>query len=115
MVRTISRDDLKAKLDRREAFVILEALPEKYYRHSHLPGAISFPHDQVDVLAPSLVPDKKTDIVVYCANVDCKNSGMAAEALIALGYSNVRAYEGGKADWIEAGLPIEGSAARHAA
>lgn len=25
-----------------------------------------------------------------------------------MGYSNVRDYEGGKSDWIEAGLPIEG-------
>jgi rhodanese-related sulfurtransferase len=115
MVRTISRDELKAKLDRREAFVTLEALPEKYFRHSHLPGAINFPHDQVEALAPRLVPDKNADIVVYCANADCKNSGIAAEALTALGYTNVRAYEAGKADWIEAGYPIESSAARHAA
>jgi rhodanese-related sulfurtransferase len=115
MVLTISRDELKAKLDRREALVILEALPEKYYRHSHLPGAINFPHDQVEALAPQLVPDKNAEIVVYCANAACKNSGIAAEALTALGYTNVRAYEAGKADWIEAGFPIEGSAAGHAA
>ena len=25
-----------------------------------------------------------------------------------MGYTNVRAYEGGKQDWIEAGLPTEG-------
>jgi rhodanese-related sulfurtransferase len=115
MVRTISRDEIKAKLDRKDAFVILEALPEKYYRHSHLPGALNFPHDQVEALAPRLVPDKAADIVVYCANADCKNSNIAAHALSALGYANVRAYEAGKADWIEAGYPIEGAAARHAA
>jgi rhodanese-related sulfurtransferase len=115
MVRTISREELKAKLDRHDTFVILEALPEKYYRHSHLPGAINFPHDQVETLAPQLVPDKSANIVVYCANADYTNSGIAAEALTSLGYTNVRAYEAGKADWIEAGYPIEGSAARHAA
>jgi rhodanese-related sulfurtransferase len=115
MVRTISRDEIKAKYDRNEAFVVLEALPEKYYRHSHLPGALNMPHDAVDALAPALVPDRNADIVVYCANTACKNSGIAAEALTALGYANVRAYEAGKADWIEAGLPIEGSAARQAA
>jgi rhodanese-related sulfurtransferase len=115
MVRTISRGELKAKYDRRDRFVVLEALPEKYYRHSHLPSAINFPHDQVEALAPGLLPDKNADIVVYCANAACKNSRIAAEALTGLGYVNVRAYEEGKADWIEAGYPIEGSAARHAA
>jgi rhodanese-related sulfurtransferase len=115
MVRTISRDELKAKLDRGDAVVILEALPEKHYGHSHLPGAINFPHDQVEALAPRIVPDKNADIVVYCANAACKNSGIAAEALRSLGYANVRAYEAGKADWIDAGYPIEGTVARHAA
>jgi rhodanese-related sulfurtransferase len=27
--------------------------------------------------------------------------------LAALGYTNVRDYEGGKQDWIDAGLPLE--------
>jgi 3-mercaptopyruvate sulfurtransferase SseA len=31
----------------------------------------------------------------------------AARALAAMGYSNVRAYEGGKQEWQEAGLPLE--------
>ncbi len=115
MVHAISRDELKGKLDNNESISIIEALPEKYFRHSHLPGALNLPHDAVDTLAPSLLPDKGTEIIVYCANVACKNSGIAAEALAALGYSNVSVYEAGKADWIEAGYPIEGSAARHAA
>ncbi len=29
-----------------------------------------------------------------------------------MGYENVRDYEGGKEDWIEAGLPIEGESQR---
>jgi rhodanese-related sulfurtransferase len=115
MVQAISRDALKARLDNNEDFSIVEALPEKYFRHSHLPGALNLPHDAVDTLAPSLLPDKGAAIVVYCANAACKNSGIAAEALTALGYRNVSVYEAGKADWIEAGYPIEGSAARNAA
>jgi hypothetical protein len=30
-----------------------------------------------------------------------------AEKLAKLGYTNVRRYEAGKQDWIEAGLPVE--------
>ena len=107
MVATISRDELKAKLDSREPIVLVEALPEKYYRHPHLPGAINIPHDQVDTLAPRLLPDKGAEIVVYCANAPCKNSGLAAQRLAELGYTRVRDYHEGKADWIAAGLPVE--------
>jgi hypothetical protein len=31
--------------------------------------------------------------------------------LAELGYTNVRDYEGGKQDWIEAGFPVEGESA----
>jgi rhodanese-related sulfurtransferase len=115
MAQTITRDALKAKLDSKAGVVLVEALPEKYFRHSHLPGALNIPHDQIDALAPQLLADRAAEIVVYCANAACQNSRIAARRLSELGYSNVAVYEPGKAEWIEAGLPIEGSAARHVA
>jgi rhodanese-related sulfurtransferase len=116
MVAVISREELKAKLDRGHPVILVEALPEKYYRHAHLPGAINIPHDQVDALAPRLLADKTAEIVVYCANGPCRNSGIAAERLAQLGYGNVRDYHEGKADWIAAGFPVEsGPAAAKAA
>ncbi len=45
---TIDREVLKAKLDRGEDLVIVEALPPSYYEEAHLPGAINIPHDRVD-------------------------------------------------------------------
>jgi len=68
MVATISRDELKMKIDRGETFVLVETLPAATYHHAHLPGAINLPPDQVPQLAPTLVPNKAADIVVYCAN-----------------------------------------------
>jgi rhodanese-related sulfurtransferase len=107
MVSTITRDELKTKLDRKEKLILVEALPERYYLDKHLPGAINIPHDQVDALAPASLPDKSAQIVVYCANGPCRNSGIAARRLVELGYTNVRDYHHGKQDWIEAGLPVE--------
>jgi rhodanese-related sulfurtransferase len=106
MVDTITRDALKAKLDAGEPVTIVEALPEKYYRHAHLPGALHLPHDEVDALAPGLLPDRDAAIVVYCANDTCKNSDIAARRLAELGYTRVSAYVGGKKDWIDASLPV---------
>jgi rhodanese-related sulfurtransferase len=107
MLARISRDELKAALDRREALTLVEALPPRHFLDQHLPGAINLPHDQVDSLAPSLLPDKAAPIVVYCANAPCQNSGIAARRLIALGYADVREYYEGKQDWVDAGLPVE--------
>lgn len=67
-MKTISRDELKQKIDRKDDFVLVEALPKATYDHAHLPGAINLPPDQVAALAPTLLPDKNADIVVYCAS-----------------------------------------------
>ena len=67
-MKTISRDELKAKMDRKDDFVLVEALAKATYDHAHLPGAINIPPDQVADLAPTLLPDKNADIVVYCAS-----------------------------------------------
>lgn len=107
VVQTTSRAELTAKLDRGEPVTLVEVLPAPYYRKAHLPGALNLPHDKVDELAPSLLPDKDAQIVTYCANLLCPNSTMAAQRLLELGYTDVRDYAAGKADWITAGLPIE--------
>ena len=62
----ITRDELKAKMNRGEDFVLVDTMPERYYRHSHLPGAINLPADEVGERAPELLPDRDAEIVVYC-------------------------------------------------
>jgi rhodanese-related sulfurtransferase len=104
----IERDELRARLERAEPLVLLEALPERYYRKAHLPGARLMPHDRVAELAPTLLPSRAAAVVVYCASDTCRNSDQAAAELRRLGYANVRVYRGGKADWQAAGLPVEG-------
>jgi rhodanese-related sulfurtransferase len=68
MLDTISRDDLKAKMDRGENFALVETLPEAAYHHAHLPGALNLPPDRVKELAPQLLPDKSAEIIVYCSS-----------------------------------------------
>ena len=68
MVKTISRAELREKIDRGDGFVLLETLPMIAYQHAQLPGAINMPPEQVNALAAKLLPDKRADIVVYCAS-----------------------------------------------
>ena len=110
-VRTISREELKGKLDRGEGVVLVETLGPAHYEDAHLSEAINIPHTQVDELAPRLLPDKAAPIVVYCSNRACQNSPQAARRLEELGYSSVYDYEEGKQDWIESVLPTESGAA----
>jgi len=105
----IHRNDIRAHLKAGTPLTLVEALPEKYYKKAHLPGAIHLPHDEVRAHAAEVLPDKDAFIVVYCANTPCENSRIAAETLGSLGYTNVAEYEEGKQDWIDAGLPVEGA------
>ena len=67
MVEDISREELKEKMGRGEDFVLLEVLPEKSYRHSHLPGAINLPPGQTDQ-PEEVIPNKEAEVVVYCVS-----------------------------------------------
>jgi rhodanese-related sulfurtransferase len=107
MSHTITREELLRRILSKSRPAIVEALPEKYYADKHLPGAVNMPHDQVDALASELLPNKDIEIVVYCANVQCRNSHIAAHRLGALGYVNVSVYREGKQDWEAANLPFE--------
>jgi rhodanese-related sulfurtransferase len=80
-----------------------------------LPGAIHLSPDAVRRVAPVLFPDTNALIVLYCSDESCLASDVAARELEALGYRNLRVYHGGKRDWVEAGLPVEGQSRRRGA
>ena len=68
MAATITRDELKKKLDRGEKVALVEALAPEYFDRGHLPGAVNIPMDRVKELAPGLLPDKNAQVVTYCMN-----------------------------------------------
>jgi rhodanese-related sulfurtransferase len=64
-LKTVTREELKEKMDRGDDFVLLEVLGEKSYQRAHLPGAIRF---QDTGQASALLPDRSAEIVAYCSN-----------------------------------------------
>jgi rhodanese-related sulfurtransferase len=64
-VATISREELWEKIEGGDDFVLVDVLDEQFYRHSHLPGAINIPLDEIGT-AEEALPDKDTEIIVYC-------------------------------------------------
>ena len=104
-VRTIDRDELKAKLDAHDPFKLVMALNRWAYDAKRIPGSLHF--DTPDELYAALKPDD--EIVVYCSHTDCLSSVALYRDLLRRGYTNVRRYAGGLLDWEDAGLPLEGS------
>jgi rhodanese-related sulfurtransferase len=107
-LREISRDELRRKIEQGGDFVLVDALAPMSYAHSHLPGAINLPPEWVDERGPQRLPDPSVEIVVYCADVTCDSSEIVGSRLVELGYRHVLHYRGGKREWIDAGLPLEG-------
>ena len=69
MVQTISRNELKEKIDRGDSFVLVETLARTAYEHAHLPGGINMPTDQFEQLAAKLLPEKAADIGVESSSI----------------------------------------------
>jgi rhodanese-related sulfurtransferase len=108
----IAREELWQRIESGDEFVLVDALAPMSFAHSHLPGAINLPPEWVDERGPRRIPDLDTEVVVYCATSTCDSSVIVGNRLVELGYRNVSHYAGGKRDWIEAGLPVEGSVVR---
>lgn len=103
-IRTVSRDELKAKLDRGDDLRLIMALNRWAFEAKHIPGSLHF--DTPDELYAAVRPDDA--VVVYCSHVDCLSSVALYRDLVRRGYGNVRRYAGGLLDWEEAGLPLDG-------
>jgi rhodanese-related sulfurtransferase len=103
-IKTIDREELKAKLDRGDDFKLIMAMHEWGYRVAHIPGSLHY--NTVDEAQAALAPDD--EIVVYCTDPACVASQFAYQWLVEAGYGNVRRYAGGLSDWAAAGYELEG-------
>ena len=99
----ISVDDLQKRMGRDEV-VLLDVRPEVEFLAGHLPGAVSFPLDELEQRLDELPPGKW--IVAYCRGPYCVFADEALELLSARGWSVARLEEG-VAEWQFAGFLLE--------
>ena len=92
----ISAKEAKALMESESGYVIIDARTEDEFSEGHIEGAILIPEYEVANRAEGIIPDKDTLIHVYCRSG--RRSKIAAEALVALGYTNVKEF-GGIIDW----------------
>ena len=92
----ISPEEAKTIMDTETDYVILDVRTADEYAEGHIPNAVNLDHEDVHSKAEAMLPDKDALILVYCRSG--RRSKIAAEALVELGYSNVKEF-GGINDW----------------
>jgi rhodanese-related sulfurtransferase len=66
-VPQISREELVARLHD-PTLTIVNVLARAAWEEKRIPGSISLPVADIPDRAPSVLPDKRADIAVYCAS-----------------------------------------------
>lgn len=106
MIKEISADELKKKIEDKEKFRLVEVLLPGLYDEWHIPGAVNIPADDIKEKAPGKLK-KDEEIIVYCRSNTCGASDRAASALEEMGYEHVTIFRGGKKEWKEKKYPVE--------
>lgn len=108
-MNTMDADQVARTKDNHDT-VLIDVLGSESYRTRHIPGAHNIPADDADFdhKVQELVPEKDTNVIVYCADQDCDASQKAARRLMELGYIHVYEFEEGIKGWRQAGLEMSG-------
>ena len=96
-LRIIRAELLQMMLQRTNDFVLIDVMPLIYYQDFHIKGAMSVPEPELAETVQSWPRNRR--IVVYCLDVECETSRDAAHTLVAMGFTDVLQYEGGKREW----------------
>lgn len=92
----ITAQEAKQIMDSDDGYIILDTRTQAEYDEGHIPGAIVISHDEIEEKAEQLLPRKDQLLLVYCRSG--RRSKLAAEALVKLGYTNIKEF-GGIIDW----------------
>lgn len=97
--KTITHEQLRAKIDEKATFVLLETTPVAEFELGHLPGAMNLPMTDIESRASDMIPSKRSKVVVYGTGSESDASEMAAKQLVSMGCTRVYHFAGGKAEW----------------
>lgn len=71
-----------------EEGVLIDTRTLKEFNSGHIEGAELIPYDEIAGKISSVAEDKSTPILLYCRSG--RRAGVAEQALVKLGYTNVR-------------------------
>jgi rhodanese-related sulfurtransferase len=103
-VKELTVDQVKAKLDRGEKFVLVDVREDGEWAADHLPGATHLGKGIIERDAERVLPDVNAEVILYCGGGF--RSALAADNLQKMGYTNVWSMDGGHRGWREKGYPL---------
>ena len=103
-VREVGTDEVKARLERGEKFLLVDVREESEWGKDHLPGAIHLGKGIIERDVEARVPEPSTPMVLYCGGGF--RSALAADNLQKMGYTAVLSMDGGIREWREKGYPL---------
>jgi rhodanese-related sulfurtransferase len=106
-VRETNVDEVRARLDRGDKFVLIDVREESEFAADHLPGAVHLGKGIIERDIEVKCPDPETPLVLYCGGGF--RSAMSADNLQKMGYTNVISMDGGIRVWRDKGFPLEKS------
>ncbi len=92
----ITPQQAKEIMDNETGYIILDSRTQEEFDEGHIQGAIMIPEYEISQRAEKELPDKDQLILVYCRSG--RRSKIASQALVDLGYTNVKEF-GGIIDW----------------
>ena len=104
-IKTVSAEDVKAAIDKKEKAVLLDVRDPNEFAAGHLPGAINVSRGTLEFAIWGKVPDQNAKIYVYCKTAG--RSTLATKTLNDLGYKNAVLMDAQFEDWIKKDYPIE--------
>ena len=104
-VRETAVDEIKARLDRHDKFVLIDVREDREYDADHIPGSVHLGKGIIERDIEGKYPDLNTPLVLYCGGGF--RSALAADNLQKMGYNNVLSMDGGIREWREKNYPLE--------
>jgi rhodanese-related sulfurtransferase len=101
-IRDTNVDEVKARLDAKEDFTLIDVREDSEWAKGHLPGAVHLGKGIIERDIENAVPAKTTPLVLYCGGG--YRSALAADSLQKMGYTNVMSMDGGWRGWTNAGF-----------
>lgn len=104
-IRETDINGYKQMLANGERPLLVDTREESEWAAGHAAGAVHLSKGIIERDIETKVPDKKTQMVLYCGGGF--RSALAADALQKMGYANVISLDGGWRAWQQSGMPIE--------
>ena len=104
MIKIVDSDELKAKFDSDEKFVLLDVREPNEFEAGHIPDATLVPLSTFPENFDKFVTDPNEEIILTCRSG--ARSMKVAQFLESRGFMNLANHEGGILDWTACGYPV---------